>query len=373
MFSVRRFIREAFSRLRSSKSLYRRSYLAVAISTTSAVFIATANRYASSNSVRYDYPVLSFCEEDDLDNKTIKAILSAKIRSIRERLLSEWKDIVYDMKLPIFRLCFFKNNQSLTHCIELNYNLEHFDYRHSYIWLQSLVNILYPINSMEETAILKNFSSFYEDAERKSLVFQRNNYGSLVITKFKDSNGFNSLSFAFFKEHGLTNSDLDNICAGYEAAFVVNPFIGRSFKSCNFGFQPMEGDSNNIDLKSLYEESVAGYRVNNITSKSRQKEPLSQLEELGVEVFDPATNELLTWDSLAGYEDVKELLQDTILNALKYPEIYDSVAHRTRVRFESNRPKALLLEGPPGTGSECIPSENLSMQIIGVVDKQERP
>ena len=33
-----------------------------------------------------------------------------------------------------------------------------------------------------------------------------------------------------------------------------------------------------------------------------------------------------------------------------YPDIYDRIARNTRVSFESNRPKAVLLEGPPGTG-----------------------
>ncbi len=48
---------------------------------------------------------------------------------------------------------------------------------------------------------------------------------------------------------------------------------------------------------------------------------------------------------------MKQSIEDTIVNALQFPEIYDSVASRTRVVPESNRPKAVLLEGPPGTGA----------------------
>lgn len=36
--------------------------------------------------------------------------------------------------------------------------------------------------------------------------------------------------------------------------------------------------------------------------------------------------------------------------ALKHPDVYDEVIKHTRMVFESNRPKAVLLEGPPGTG-----------------------
>jgi SpoVK/Ycf46/Vps4 family AAA+-type ATPase len=71
---------------------------------------------------------------------------------------------------------------------------------------------------------------------------------------------------------------------------------------------------------------------------------------MGIEIFDRTRNSDLTWDSLAGYDKVKNDMEETVVNALKYPEVYDEIATKTRVMFESNRPKAILLEGPPGTG-----------------------
>ena len=71
-------------------------------------------------------------------------------------------------------------------------------------------------------------------------------------------------------------------------------------------------------------------------------------------MFDAANQPHLTWDALAGYEHVKKDIEDTVLNALKYPDVYDQIAQRTRVIFESNRPKAILLEGPPGTGNKPL-------------------
>lgn len=41
-------------------------------------------------------------------------------------------------------------------------------------------------------------------------------------------------------------------------------------------------------------------------------------------------------------------VEDTILLALHNPEIYDNIARGTRHKFESNRPRAVLFEGPPG-------------------------
>lgn len=58
----------------------------------------------------------------------------------------------------------------------------------------------------------------------------------------------------------------------------------------------------------------------------------------------------LDWDYLAGYEKQKRDIEDTVMLALSFPEIYDEITSKTRVKNEPNRPKAVLFEGPPGTG-----------------------
>jgi hypothetical protein len=103
-------------------------------------------------------------------------------------------------------------------------------------------------------------------------------------------------------------------------------------------------------------------------------DPAEELRSLGVEVFDQSNNAKLSWDYIAGYDYVKEDIRDTVINALKYPEIYEEIARKTRVHYESNRPKAVLLEGPPGTGktltarilaSECeVPLVILRLESI---------
>mmetsp|Transcript_2171 Transcript_2171/g.3611 ORF Transcript_2171/g.3611 Transcript_2171/m.3611 type:complete len:558 (+) Transcript_2171:274-1947(+) len=78
--------------------------------------------------------------------------------------------------------------------------------------------------------------------------------------------------------------------------------------------------------------------------------PVEKLEGLGATIYQPDPQNDIDWSSLAGYEDVKRDVEDTVLLGLKHPEEFDEVTRKTRVRFESNRPRALLFEGPPGTG-----------------------
>ncbi|KAK4348075.1 hypothetical protein RND71_034414 [Anisodus tanguticus] len=70
---------------------------------------------------------------------------------------------------------------------------------------------------------------------------------------------------------------------------------------------------------------------------------VTTLESIGVKIFGiNASNNGIVQES-------KEI-EDTILLALQNPEVYDDIARGTRRKFETNRPRAVLFEGPPGTG-----------------------
>ena len=74
----------------------------------------------------------------------------------------------------------------------------------------------------------------------------------------------------------------------------------------------------------------------------------------------------LDWDFLAGYIQ-KRSIEETILLALTYPEIYDEITEHTRMKHEPNRPKAILFEGPPGTGkttSAKIISQQVNIPLV---------
>ena len=93
-----------------------------------------------------------------------------------------------------------------------------------------------------------------------------------------------------------------------------------------------------------------------------------KLEDFGATVFDPNDKSInLDWDYLAGYEKQKRAIEDTVLLALNYPQIYDQITKETRVKYEPNRPKAVLFEGPPGTGkttSAKIIAQQVNIPLI---------
>ncbi|CAA2956761.1 ATPase family AAA domain-containing 1-A isoform X1 [Olea europaea subsp. europaea] len=83
---------------------------------------------------------------------------------------------------------------------------------------------------------------------------------------------------------------------------------------------------------------------------------VSSLEGMGVKVYGLTQSNVdqpkadISWDNIAGYNYQKREIEDTILLALQSPEVYDDIARGTRCKFETNRPRAVLFEGPPGTG-----------------------
>lgn len=83
-----------------------------------------------------------------------------------------------------------------------------------------------------------------------------------------------------------------------------------------------------------------------------EESPADQLIKLGASVF--TEHEGFTWDIIAGYDDVKKTIKESVILPLQNPEMYDSIAKLTRRTFESNRPKAILFDGPPGVGKTTI-------------------
>lgn len=110
------------------------------------------------------------------------------------------------------------------------------------------------------------------------------------------------------------------------------------------------------EARKAFVDGLAGLRQTGNTGapEGSQSEKLTrELREMGLELVLPGQKDLVgakSWDELGGYERQKRDIEDTILLALTHPDVYDQISRGTRAKFERNRPKTVLFEGPPGTG-----------------------
>lgn len=64
---------------------------------------------------------------------------------------------------------------------------------------------------------------------------------------------------------------------------------------------------------------------------------------------------------------MKRDIEDTVLLALTHGDIYDKITQATRMKNETNRPKCILFEGPPGCGkttSAKIISQQVEIPLV---------
>lgn len=158
-----------------------------------------------------------------------------------------------------------------------------------------------------------------------------------------------SFKFILEKQSDLSDDDLKVITETYLQANLSTPLSSERVKNLTQPKQPASQEKDGLQgfLSSVKKE--IGSQVAEVGKES----PLEKLKALGVVVFSPDDKsylEGLTWDILAGYESQKRDIEDTVLLSLTHSDIFDEITSQTRVRFEKNRAKAVLFEGPPGTG-----------------------
>uniref|UniRef100_A0A0E0K0W0 AAA+ ATPase domain-containing protein n=1 Tax=Oryza punctata TaxID=4537 RepID=A0A0E0K0W0_ORYPU len=161
----------------------------------------------------------------------------------------------------------------------------------------------------------------------------------------------------------------DDLCV-----LIFEPLVGSRYSVSSYevefikrgGFSLRELEALTGVLKLVGQKDVKGNKSYTTRKGNGQRskhvpfmeKTISDLEGMGVRVygFDETSSipmdgsGTVMWENIAGYEPQKREIEDTILLALQSPEVYDEIARATRCKFETNRPRAVLFEGPPGTG-----------------------
>lgn len=187
---------------------------------------------------------------------------------------------------------------------------------------------------------------------------------------------YKSSEIEFLKKGYLSREELDAIVSSLSIASGFDPNDSRKAPKRTKEGNTVEGipegpgelDSGNLDewppgSRWKYRggvppgESPPKERSgsNRVPARGKSK-TLEGLEAMGVKIYGSENiegaleGEHISWDNIAGYYEQKREIEDMVLLALKRPEVYDNIARGTRRKFETNRPRAILFEGPPGTG-----------------------
>ncbi|KXG30792.1 katanin p60 ATPase-containing subunit A1 [Sorghum bicolor] len=188
--------------------------------------------------------------------------------------------------------------------------------------------------------------------------------GSEVLVRAWDSPAARQITLNPPKKTSTGDHGEDGLCV-----LIFEPLVGSDYSEIEFikrgSFSLKELEALVSALKIAGEKNVKGSSGKNTPRKGngqRSKhvpsleKTVSDLDAMGVRVygFDETSSVpmdgTVIWENLAGYEPQKREIEDTILLALQSPEVYDDIARGTRCKFETNRPRAVLFEGPPGTG-----------------------
>ncbi|KAK1273878.1 hypothetical protein QJS04_geneDACA018988 [Acorus gramineus] len=142
---------------------------------------------------------------------------------------------------------------------------------------------------------------------------QYNEEGNLCILIFQPLIGSENTEIEFLKQGSFSPEELDAFVSALKLA------SGRN-------------------VKRTLEKKPRGYPYKRSDSQTSMEKLIESLEAMGVraygldELCGVPTTGIISWDNIAGYDQQKREIEDTIL------------------LFESNRPRAVLFEGPPGTG-----------------------
>lgn len=210
--------------------------------------------------------------------------------------------------------------------------------------------------------------------------------GDFTLTLFVPLIGDGVPEVEFSKEGAFSDTELRLIASAMTNSYSPVAATGASGRSRNSSMQtqgdlmPRAGSSpgiaQNRERIHTGEDVIDEDLINKLTSlgarvypgaKPRKEGDLPTGSDLDREMQE-------RWAELAGYDEQKREIEDTVLLALLRPGAYEEIARKTRVKFESNRPRAVLFEGPPGCGKTssarvvasqaCLPMVYIPLEAI---------
>lgn len=201
--------------------------------------------------------------------------------------------------------------------------------------------------------ILEVHSSSVENPSDQLLAFKfADDSGSMLLHASRNSS-LHDFSY-YIKGNTMTEGEIQALVESYKAAWTSSssfemPMIIRGGRDMKDSTIPPPAETKDEAIATL---EKMGIRVYNTTGNTPNDD-------------EDSDDKVLDWDSMAGYDKVKEEIRDTLVLALQNPQVYENIAEKTRERYESNRPRAILFEGPPGTGKTL--SARILAQQTGLV------
>ncbi|MBU1199156.1 MAG: ATP-binding protein [Nanoarchaeota archaeon] len=136
-----------------------------------------------------------------------------------------------------------------------------------------------------------------------------------------------------------------------EISFKLDTYTGSADQITNTITFEKEAELSQEEI-NCFLEIWKKYALKSDIENSGKIDVKGSLNEIGALLYE--TNQDFTWKCIAGYEGVKQEVKDTIILPFKHPEVYKGVGELSRTHFTSNVPRAILFEGPSGTGKTTM-------------------